>query len=55
MPSAFGKNNRRFDELHDVLIEDKDDYYNVIARYMECKMNIKEGVKLAVLVFFESV
>ncbi len=30
MPSVFGKNNRKFAKGADVLVENKDDYFNVL-------------------------
>ena len=54
-PSVFGANNLAFSEKDDVLIEDNNDYLNVIAREIHSKLQGRSaGTQRAVLVFFES-
>ena len=54
MPSAFGKNNNRFNEINDVYVEEEADYHNQIVKQILNKMSGRHDIKLPVLVFFES-
>ena len=49
MPSVFGANKRQFAEEADVLIENKDDYFNRLREQID-----KNKGKTAVLVFFDT-
>ena len=54
-PSVFGKNNLRFIEKDDVMIENIDDYFNTIKREITDRLEVPHSTgKRAVLVFFES-
>ena len=53
-PSVFGKNNLKFVEKDDIMIEIGDDYLNVIRREIDTRLRGRSGEKRAVLVFFES-
>ncbi|CAF5016018.1 unnamed protein product, partial [Rotaria sp. Silwood1] len=55
IPSMFGKNNLKFTEKDDIMIENIDDYFNVIRKEIDDRLVGKSGEKRAVLVFFESV
>ncbi|CAF3605157.1 unnamed protein product [Rotaria sp. Silwood1] len=53
-PSVFGKNNLKFTEKDDIMIENSDDYFNTIVREVQTRLKGKSYDKRAVLVFFES-
>ncbi|CAF0744473.1 unnamed protein product [Adineta steineri] len=53
-PSVFGKNNLTFTEKHDIKIENRDDYFNVMRKEIDDRLVGKSSEKRAVLVFFES-
>jgi hypothetical protein len=52
--SIFGINNLRFQEKDDIMIENSDDYFNVIRREIDNHLIGRLSEKRAVLVFFES-
>ncbi|CAF4095909.1 unnamed protein product [Rotaria sp. Silwood2] len=52
-PSVFGKNNLKFTEKYDIMIETSDDYFNTIKREIDVRLVGKAG-KRAVLIFFDS-
>ncbi|CAF4273892.1 unnamed protein product [Rotaria magnacalcarata] len=54
VPSVFGKNNLRFIEKDDIIIENSDDYFNRIKREIDDRITGKNSEKRAILVFFES-
>lgn len=53
-PSVFGKNNLKFTEKDDIMIEISEDYLNVIRREIDKRLRGNSGGKRAVLVFFDS-
>ncbi|CAF1394740.1 unnamed protein product [Adineta steineri] len=52
-PSVFGQNNLKFSKKDDIMIESSDDYFNVIKREIDDRLQGKTD-KRAVLVFLES-
>ncbi|CAM4825739.1 unnamed protein product [Rotaria magnacalcarata] len=54
VPSVFGKNNLRFIEKDDIIIENSDDYFNRIKREIDDRITGKNSEKRAISVFFES-
>ena len=53
-PSVFGRNNLRFIERDDIMIEDSNDYFNRIRREIDDRLAGRSSEKRAVLVFFET-
>jgi hypothetical protein len=53
MPSIFGINNLKFTIKHDIMIENQDNYFNIIKREIEDRLVGKSSEKRAVLVVFE--
>ena len=53
-PSVFGKNNLKFTEKDDIMIETSDDYFNTIKREIDARLVGKAEGKRAVLIFFDS-
>ncbi|CAF1649547.1 unnamed protein product, partial [Didymodactylos carnosus] len=54
VPSVFGKNNLRFIEKDDIIIENNNDYFNQIKREVDDRIIGRNLEKRAILVFFES-
>ncbi|CAF1137415.1 unnamed protein product, partial [Didymodactylos carnosus] len=54
IPSVFGQNNLKFIEKDDIMIENSDDYFNVIKREIDNRLVGRSSGKRAVLVLFES-
>ena len=50
-PSVFGKNNLKFTEKDDIMIETSDDYFNTIKREIDARLVGKAEGKRAVLIF----
>lgn len=53
-PSVFGKNDLKFGKNSDILIENSDDYFNVIKREIDTRLAGKAEGQRAALVFFDS-
>ena len=53
-PPVFGKNNLRFVEKDDMMIEDSNGYFNRIRREIDDRLAGRSSEKRAVLVFFET-
>ncbi|CAF4742661.1 unnamed protein product, partial [Rotaria sp. Silwood2] len=54
IPSIFGKNNLKFTEKDDIMIENSNDYFNVIRREIDNGLRGRSLEKRAVLLFFET-
>ncbi|CAF4261426.1 unnamed protein product, partial [Rotaria sp. Silwood2] len=54
MPSVYGKNNLKFIEKDDIMIENSDDYFNVIRKEIDNRLIGKSSEKRAILGIFET-